>query len=78
MGVGLCQGCPLSQILFVIFIEKISRCSQGGLGVGFRDLRITSLLFADDVILLTSTDRDLQHTPGSCVAECEAVESQHV
>ncbi|KAL7861723.1 hypothetical protein SRHO_G00131640 [Serrasalmus rhombeus] len=50
--VGLRQGCPLSSILFIIFMDRISRRSQGMEGVRFGDLRVTSLLFADDVVLL--------------------------
>ncbi|KAF7653076.1 hypothetical protein LDENG_00087670 [Lucifuga dentata] len=58
-GVGLRQGCPLSPILFVIFMDRISRRSQGLEGVQFGDLRIASLLLADDVVLLASSDSDL-------------------
>ena len=39
----------------------------------FGDLRIASLLFADDVVLLATSDRDLQHALGRFAAECEAV-----
>jgi len=49
--IGLCQGCPLSPILFIIFINVIFRCSQGVEGVRFGDLITRSLLFADDVVL---------------------------
>ena len=52
VGVGLCQGCPLSPILFVIFMDRISRCSRQEERVQFGDLRIASLLFAGDVVLL--------------------------
>ncbi|KAK0135736.1 Craniofacial development protein 2 [Merluccius polli] len=70
--VGLRQGCPLSPILFIIFMDRISRHSQGVEGVRFGDLRIGSLLFADDVVLLASSDRDLQLSLGRFAAECEA------
>ena len=43
--VGLHEGCPLSPILFIIFMDRISRCSQCVEGVWFGDLRIGSLLF---------------------------------
>ena len=33
MHVGLWQGCPLSPVLFVIFMYRISRCSHGPEGV---------------------------------------------
>ena len=70
--VGLRQGCPLSPILFIIFMDRISRRSQGVEGVRFGDLRIGSLLFADDVVLLASSDRDLQLSLDRFAAECEA------
>ena len=71
--VGLRQGCPLSPILFIIFMDRISRCSQGVEGFRFGDLRIASLLFADDVVLLASSCRDLQLSLDRFAAECEAV-----
>ncbi|KAI3375176.1 hypothetical protein L3Q82_021071 [Scortum barcoo] len=42
---------------------RISGCSRGEEGVRFGDLRPASLLFADDVFLLTSSDCDLQQAP---------------
>ncbi|TWW56221.1 hypothetical protein D4764_08G0002080 [Takifugu flavidus] len=48
--VGLCQGYLLSPILFITFMDRISRCSHGVEGVQF---------VADDVVLLASSARDL-------------------
>ena len=70
--VGLRQGCPLTPILFIIFMDRISRHSQGVEGVRFGDHRIGSLLFADDVVLLASSDRDLQLSLGRFAPEFEA------
>ena len=70
--VGLRQGCPLSPILFITFMDRISRCSQGVEGIRFGGLRIASLLFADDVVLLASSGRDLQLSLDRFAAECEA------
>ncbi|KAK3528006.1 hypothetical protein QTP86_013119 [Hemibagrus guttatus] len=70
--VGLRQGCPLSPVLFVVFMDRISRRSQGLEGVRFGDHRISSLIFADDVVLLASSSLDLQHALGRFAAECEA------
>lgn len=64
VGVGLCQGCPLLLILFMIIHGQDPKMQLGKESVQFRDLRVASLLFADDVVLLTSSDRDLQHTLG--------------
>ena len=70
--VGLRQGCPLSPILFIIFMDRISRRSQGVEGFQFGNLRIGSLLFADDVVLLASLGRDLQLSLERFAAEFEA------
>ena len=52
--VGLRQGCALSPILFVIFMDRISRRSRVEGGLQFGGLRIAPLLFADDVVLMAS------------------------
>ncbi|KAK3517140.1 hypothetical protein QTP86_003932 [Hemibagrus guttatus] len=70
--VGLRQGCPLSPVLFIVFMDRISRRSQGLEGVRFGDHRISLLIFADDVVLLASSGLDLQHALGRFAAECEA------
>ncbi|KAK3510626.1 hypothetical protein QTP70_011883 [Hemibagrus guttatus] len=70
--VGLRQGCPLSPVLFIVFMDRISRHSQGLEGVWFGDHRISSLIFADDVVLLAPSSLDLQHVLGHFAAECEA------
>ena len=44
VGVGLCQGCALSPILFVIYMDRILRRSRGGEGLQFGGLRISSPL----------------------------------
>ncbi|KAK3530421.1 hypothetical protein QTP86_024466 [Hemibagrus guttatus] len=66
--VGLRQGCPLSPVLFIIFMDRISRHSQGLEGVRFGDHRISSLLFADNVVLLAPSSLDLQHALGRFAA----------
>ncbi|KAK3530107.1 hypothetical protein QTP86_014770 [Hemibagrus guttatus] len=70
--VGLQQGCPLSPVLFIVFMDRTSWYSQGLEGVRFGDHRISSLIFADDVVLLASSGLDLQHALGRFAAECEA------
>ncbi|KAK3548003.1 hypothetical protein QTP70_001912 [Hemibagrus guttatus] len=70
--VGLRQGCPFSPVLFIVFMDRISRRSQGLEGVRFGDHRISSLIFADDVVLLAPSGLDLQHALGRFAAECEA------
>ena len=62
--VGPCQGCPLSPVLFTIFIDRISRRCQVVEGVRFGGLQIPSPLFADDMVLLGSSNSDLQLSLG--------------
>ncbi|KAK3517264.1 hypothetical protein QTP70_001756 [Hemibagrus guttatus] len=69
--VGLRQGCSLSPVLFIVFMDRISRCSQGLEGVRFGDYRISLLISADDVALLAPLSLDLQHALGCFAAECE-------
>ncbi|KAI3359028.1 hypothetical protein L3Q82_015427 [Scortum barcoo] len=46
--------------------------ARGLEGVWFGNHRISSLLFADDVVLLASSSQDLQHILERFAAECEA------
>lgn len=43
VGVELHQGSALSPVMFVIFTDRISRCSQGMVSVRYGGLRITSV-----------------------------------
>ena len=53
-------------------MDRISRRSWGGKSVRFGNFRMTSFqLFADDVILLASSDCDPQHALGKFAAECQ-------
>ncbi|KAK3552026.1 hypothetical protein QTP70_031588, partial [Hemibagrus guttatus] len=65
-------GCPLSPVLFIVIMDRISRRSQGMEGDRFGNHRISSLIFADDVVLLAPSSLDLQHALGHFAAECEA------
>lgn len=60
MGVGLLQGHFLSLILFINFIDRISRHSQEVEGLQFSELRTELLLFADDVVPLAPWSCNLQ------------------
>ncbi|KAI3356938.1 hypothetical protein L3Q82_003580 [Scortum barcoo] len=53
-------------------MDRISRRSQGPEGVRFGNHRISSLLFADDVVLMASSSQDLQRVLERFAAECEA------
>ncbi len=53
------EGCALSPILFLIIMDRISRRSRGGVVLQFGELRISSLLFADDGVWMASSVCDL-------------------
>ena len=74
MRVGLHQGCPLSLILFITFTDRTSWCSQGAEEFWFGDVKMSSPLFADEVVLLTATGGDLQLALERFTAKCEAAE----
>ncbi|TWW71222.1 hypothetical protein D4764_17G0007050 [Takifugu flavidus] len=70
--VGLRQGCPFSPVLFITFMDRISKRSREVEGVELDGRKISSLLFADDVVLLAPLNRDLQQMLGWFKTECEA------
>ena len=55
-------------------MKRISRHIRGEKGIWFGNLRVSSLLFADDVVLLASSSQDLQCTLEQVAADCEVVE----
>jgi hypothetical protein len=60
---GLRQGCPASPIIFDIFIMDLLNGTEtfGVLPPGVRD-NLIGLLFADDLVLLASTRKDLRRS----------------
>ena len=62
--VGLWESCPLTTVMFIIFMDRICRHSQGLTGVWFGSHWISSVLFEDDVFLLAPSGQDLQHVLG--------------
>ena len=70
--VGLRQGCVLSPLLFIIFMDRISRRSTTPECVTVGDVRVESLLFADDLALLASSADGLQRALDRFAAECSS------
>ncbi|KAL4152683.1 hypothetical protein QTP88_000516 [Uroleucon formosanum] len=62
---GVRQECPLSPALFNVFIEKAINfikhwLEQKGIGVKIGGVLITMLRFADDIVVLATSEEDLQ------------------
>ena len=60
VSVGLRQGCSLSPILFFIRMDRIVKKSESCGGVKSGDCTVQRLLFANDLVLLDSTQNGLQ------------------
>ena len=59
-SVGLRQGCSLSPILFLIYMDRIVKKSESCGGVKIGDCNVQRLLFADALVLHDSTQNGLQ------------------
>lgn len=68
--VGLQQDCPL--VLFITFMDRMSRSRPGQEGLRFGNHRVSPLLLAHDVVQWASSNPDLQHAPRRPPAESEA------
>ena len=62
VGVGLWQGCVLSPLLFIVYMKWIDKCSQADECATIGNCKISRLLFADDLVLLSSSESGLQRT----------------
>ena len=57
------QGCPLSPILFGIYIDKLEECLEkaGCVGPTLTSIVINLLLYADDIVLMARSPHDLEN-----------------
>jgi len=70
-SVGLRQGCVLSPHLFIVYRNLIDSHSRVEDCVTVGSCRIIRLLFADDLVLLASSQQDLQHALDRFSAACD-------
>ena len=70
VGVGLRQGCVLSHLLFIVYVNWIDKCSQAVECATIGKCKISHLLFADDLVLLSFTEAGLQHALNSFADVC--------
>ena len=71
VGVDLRKGCALSPLLFIVDMNWIDKCSQADECAMIGNCKISRLLFADDLVLLSSTQSGLQHALNSFADACD-------
>ena len=70
VGVGLRQGCVLSPLLFIVYMNWIDKCSQADVCATIGNCKISRLLFANDLVLLSSTESGRQRALNSFADAC--------
>ena len=71
VGDRLWQGCILSPLFFTVYMNWIDKCSQADECATIGKCKISRLLFADDLVLLSSTKSDLQRALNSFADACD-------
>ena len=64
------QGCVLSPLLFIFYINWIDKCCQADEYASIGNCKISRLLFADDLVLLSSTESGFQRAINSFANTC--------
>ena len=66
VGVGLRQGCVLSPLVYIVYMNWIDKYSQADECATIGNCKISRLLFDDDLVLLSSTQSGLQRVKKLC------------
>ena len=74
MDIGLRQECVLLPFFFIVYMNWIEKCSQADECAAIRNCKISRLLFADDLVLLSFTGSDIQRALNSFADACKATE----
>ena len=76
VGAGLRQGCVLSPLLFIIYMDRIVRRSLGQECIMIGRTKLSHLLFADDFAILAPSQSDLQRALERFAAECDSASDE--
>ena len=68
---GLRQGCVWSPLLLIIYTNWMDKLSRTDDCVTIRRCKISRLLFADDLVLMATSESGLQHALNDFAAACD-------
>ena len=71
VGVGLRQECVLSPLLFNVYLNWMDKCNLADEYAIIGNCKTSRLLFADDLVLLSSAYSGLQHGLNSFANACD-------
>ena len=72
-NIGVKQGCSLSALLFNLFVNDLPHCfeKEKCALIAFGELFVNSLMYADDIVLLSESKEGLQNCLSSLQTYCD-------